>query len=90
MISCLLIKIGFFKLFYFLLKIEEIILYIIYFVCENKEKSVFIINYDRVLFDMNVIIYSFNIMYEYLLVCEYVYFWSLFLVWLISVLFRIF
>lgn len=67
-------KIVFFKLFYFLLKIEEIILYIIYFVYENKEKSVFIINYDRVLFDMNVIIYSLNIMYEYLLVCEYVYF----------------
>lgn len=64
----------FFKLFYFLLKIEEIILYIIYFVYENKEKSVFIINYDRVLFDINVIIYSLNIMYEYLLVCEYVYF----------------
>lgn len=57
-----------------MLKIEEIILYIIYFVYENKEKSVFIINYDRVLFDMNVIIYSLNIMYEYLLVCEYVYF----------------
>lgn len=74
MISCLLIKIGFLKLFYFLLKIEEIILYIIYFVYENKEKSVFIINYDRVLFDINVIIYSLNIMYEYLLVCEYVYF----------------
>lgn len=74
MISCLLIKIGFLKLFYFLLKIEEIILYIIYFVYENKEKSVFIINYDRVLFDINVIIYSLNIMYEYLLVGEYVYF----------------
>lgn len=57
-----------------MLKIEEIILYIIYFVYENKEKSVFIINYDRVLFYMNVIIYSLNIMYEYLLVCEYVYF----------------
>lgn len=57
-----------------MLKIEEIILYIIYFVYENKEKSVFIINYDRVLFDINVIIYSLNIMYEYLLVCEYVYF----------------
>lgn len=57
-----------------MLKIEEIILYIIYFVYENKEKSVFIINYDRVLFYMNVIIYSLNIMYEYLLVCKYVYF----------------
>lgn len=67
-------KIVYFKLFYFLLKIEEIILYIIYFVYENKEKSVFIINYDRVLFDINVIIFSLNIMYEYLLVCEYVYF----------------
>lgn len=64
----------FFKPLYPLLKTEETILYTIYSVYENKEKSVFITNQDRALSDMNVTTYSLNIMHEHLLVREHVYF----------------
>lgn len=64
----------FFKPLYPLLKTEETILYTIYSVYENKEKSVFITNHDRALSDMNVTTYSLNIMHEHLLVREHVYF----------------
>lgn len=74
MTSCLSIKIVFLKPPYPLLKTEETILYTIYSVYENKEKSVFITNHDRALSDMNVTTYSLNIMHEHLLVREHVYF----------------
>lgn len=64
----------FFKPPYPLLKTKETILYTIYSVYENKEKSVFITNHDRALSDMNVTTYSLNIMHEHLLVREHVYF----------------
>lgn len=64
----------FFKPPYPLLKTEETILYTIYSVYENKEKSVFITNHDRALSDMNVTTYSLNILHEHLLVREHVYF----------------